>query len=171
MFSFNIRYTYMVTLLTFNLYTQIPQHITNFSKMFNIPIQILSNWSFVESSHNPKTNSVKMAIGRYQITKAWLDDYMRYTGQAFPSNWIEYLKNDEANTWIACWTWDWYRKKGFSQAEILNMWFWGRVNVYSNGKWNHIYTEKILGSYKKELNYDAYYKLEYGYIPKKVVIK
>ena len=146
----------------FNLYSKIPNYITNFCNTFDVSIDIMSKWSFAESSNRTNLISGCGGIGRYQIKVIHFKYYLFLTSQN-ASNIkciTNFLLSDWNNSYITIWFVNFYRNRGFSMREIIQIWLFGIKNVYEHNRWSYSYQEKIFGDREKRvLNLESYNKL------------
>lgn len=112
---------------------EMPQYLIMACNLYNIPWRLAYNWSFAESSHNPKKVSHKEAYGRYQIKKVWLDDVCRLRKIKFPKNWQAYLLDDKNNCIIWAWSVNFWRRRGHSDKDIAQIWLFGLTGFREGG--------------------------------------
>jgi len=143
-------------------FAQLPSYISNIARQYKIDIKIVEGWSYAESSHY-KYGHTGDALGRFGIRPCWFYDYLHYIGCDSNSirDYKKLLTDDRNNTEIACWSFAFWRRRGFTDREIMQIWLFGLHGVYEFGHWSDLYERRIFGDVQKvKLNYKAYERIK-----------
>lgn len=121
---------------------ELPGYIHNHCKRFGIEPELAYWWGMAESSHRDYVISHSLAYGRYQITEGWLREYERITSKRKPRP-VTDLLDDEFNSYLWAWTIYFWRKQGYTDETIAQIYLFGEYGHVYVGRYSETYRQRI----------------------------
>ena len=122
---------------------KLPDYLIEYCHTFKIEPSLAYRWGLAESSHIVDAISRKQAYGRFQITAGWLGEYARISGRTIKSDAKTFLLDDQRNCYVFCWTIAFWRRQGYSDKQIANIYLFGEYGFVYDGRFSDRYVSAI----------------------------
>jgi hypothetical protein len=121
---------------------ELPDYIKQNCKRFGVKPELAYHWGMAESSHRDYVISHCLAYGRFQITEGWLREYERITSKRKPRP-VTDLLDDEFNSYLWAWTIYFWRKQGYTDETIAQIYLFGEYGHVYGGRYSETYRQRI----------------------------
>jgi len=122
---------------------KLPDYLIRECKRRNIDAEMAYWWGMAESSHRDYVISHKDAYGRFQITEGWLREYERITGRWRKPRPANDLLDDRFNCYLWAWTIAFWRRQGYEDATIAQIYLFGHFGHTVYGRKSEKYHKRI----------------------------
>jgi hypothetical protein len=122
---------------------ELPDYLIEYCHKFDISPSLAYRWGLAESSHIADAISRKQGYGRFQITEVWFNEYARISRRTIKSDFKTFVLDDQRNCYIWAWSIAFWKRQGYNEREIAQIWLWGETGYTCNGRYSERYEKAI----------------------------